>query len=136
MSLPHSCILMHRPSSTPSRSSLGPITWSFLATCSCFYFPLSFEGFWLYFFPTAKTSRFFQLFKNSFPPFKDTYFKVLYQGEDSPFWAGPTGAYLFPLYCKSDHYLLNQQSFVTDKASLLDSDHTIEVQSRDPQSRD
>jgi hypothetical protein len=50
---------------------------------------------------------------------------VSYTGEEFPFWVGLDGSPLFPLYWKYDHYLREVESFVTDQASLLDSDHAI-----------
>jgi hypothetical protein len=50
---------------------------------------------------------------------------VLYSGEEFLFWAGPTRSPLFPLYWSYDHYLWETKSFVTDEASLLDSDHAV-----------
>jgi hypothetical protein len=64
-------------------------------------------------------------FSNSFPPFKDAYFKVLYRSEEFPFWTGPNGSPLFLLYWKYDHYLREIGTFITDQGSLLDSDHAI-----------
>jgi hypothetical protein len=76
-------------------------------------------------FRQRKDHFFFQLLEDSFPPFKESYFKVLYSGEEFPFWAGPIGSPLFPLYWSYDHYLRETKSFVTDEASLLDSDHAV-----------
>jgi hypothetical protein len=50
---------------------------------------------------------------------------VLYTGEEFSFWVSPDGSPLFPLYWKYDHYLREVESFVTDQASLLDSNHAI-----------
>jgi hypothetical protein len=76
-------------------------------------------------FRQRKDHFFFQLLEDSFPPFKESYFKVLYSGEEFPFWAGPTGSPLFTLYWSYDHYLRETKSFVTDEASMLDSDHAV-----------
>jgi hypothetical protein len=76
-------------------------------------------------FRQRKDYAFFQLFDNSFPPFKDSYFKVLYIGEEYPFWTGTDGSPLLPLYRKYDHYLREAESFVTDQRSLLDSNLAI-----------
>jgi hypothetical protein len=46
-------------------------------------------------------------------------------GEEFPFWTGPNGSPLFPLYWSYDHYLRETKSFITDEASLLDSDHAV-----------
>jgi hypothetical protein len=52
-----------------------------------------------------KDHAFFKLYDDSFPLFKDAYFKVSYVGEDYPFWTGTEGSPLFPLYLSYEHYL-------------------------------
>jgi hypothetical protein len=49
-------------------------------------------------FRQRKDHAFFKLYDDSFPPFKDAYFKVSYVGEEYPFWTDPDGSPLFPLY--------------------------------------
>jgi hypothetical protein len=71
-------------------------------------------------FRQRKSHAFFKLFDDSFPPFKDSYFKVSYVGEEYPFWTGPDGSPLFLLYWTYDHYLQEAETFVTDQHSLLD----------------
>jgi hypothetical protein len=87
--------------------------------------PYHLSDFGFIFFRQRKDHYFFQLFEDSFPPFKDSYFKVLYTGEEYPFWTSPTGSPLFPLYWAYEHYLREPRSFITDAASLLDSDHPV-----------
>lgn len=66
--------------------------------------------------------QFFQLYEDSFPLFKTSYSKVVYQGDESPFWNSSTDTPLLPLYWQYIHYLEEPETFITDKASLMDSD--------------
>jgi hypothetical protein len=74
-----------------------------------------------------KDHAFFTAYDVSFQPFKEAYFKVFYICEDYPFWTGPDGSPLFPIYWSYDHYLREAESYVTDHRSLLDSDLAIIV---------
>jgi hypothetical protein len=76
-------------------------------------------------FRQRKDHAFFKLYDDSFPPFKDAYFKVSYVGEEYPFWTGPDGSPLFPLYWSYEHYLRGAETYVTDQASLHDSELAI-----------
>jgi hypothetical protein len=40
-------------------------------------------------FRQRKDYIFFKLFEDSFAPFKESYFKVLYARDEYPFWTGP-----------------------------------------------
>ena len=65
-------------------------------------------------FRQRKDHAFFKLYDDSFPPLKDACFKVSYVGEDYPFWTGPNGSPLFPLYLSYEHYLHGAETYVTD----------------------